>query len=352
MMNLRTNSLLMLDELHRLGFEQLRFTSMGGHRVDIYAARDEARPGATDQRLIPAVRRFTTPMFGHEPHGTEHLASKWDTLLRGGLKPNHLAGMFVLDFPDIARHGFGPDLTYREWFGGLRERLKQGAVPITHPHNSFNTPFAQVEWLYGTPERRDEHYRGPPANEFLHHTPGELEDLRDPAQPYERTRRSLLMLNELHRFGFEQLRFSSFGGHGYAHIYAARDEAHTNEYDERFVPALRRFNTLISIDGAPARDRYLAQKWDALLGGSMKPNHLAGLFVLDFPEISRGGFGPDERYREWFRELHTLLRNNPSDIPITHNHVHAQPLRFLKWSSQSQRAYPAPPANSYLIDPA
>lgn len=348
----RAKALLMLDELHRLGFEQLRFATPGGHRTHIYAARDEARPTETDARYVPAPRHFTTPLLGHEPAGTHHLASKWEQLFRSDLKPNHLAGVFLLDFPDIARNGFGPDEVYRNWFRTLRPQLQQGYLPETHPIDAFVQPHRELLWSFA-PETISS-YPGPPPNP--HHskinTAPRLVAKEDTL--HHASLRALLMLHELHRFGFEQLRFHSYGGHGYAHIFAAQDEASADITDPRFIPAVRRFNTVIQIDGAPAQNDFLSSRWRELLASTMRPNHLAGLFILDFPDIARHGFGADEDYRHWFRALRTHLATGM--LPVTHAHFsHAQPLRSLTWidvRDQNQREipYPGPPQNSYMLN--
>lgn len=345
----RAKALLMLDELHRLGFEQLRFANLGGFRTHIYAARDEAQASQTDPRFIPAPRRFTTPMFHYEPAGSAELAHKWDELFRGELRPNHLAGMFVLDFPDIARNGFGADITYRDWFRGLRPRLQQGHFPETHPRYAFHQPHRELQW-HGGVDAELAPYPGPPPNPY-HLSPSSPEPtLPQHEEPTQITLRALLMLNELHRFGFEQLRCHSYGGHGYAHIFAARDEAPITLIDRRFLPAVRRFSTLGTIDRPPGQDQSLVEKWASLLAGCLKPNHLAGMFLLDFPDIARYGFGPDETFRHWFRGLQPYLHRGL--LPVTHDGFsHAEPLRTLKWQGGSAAVsgvpYPGQPENHH-----
>jgi hypothetical protein len=361
MLHSRTKALLMLDNLHRLGFERLRFASLGGFRIHIYAACDEARPEVTDDRFWPAVRTFATPMATSAPAGVtgeEQLIQRWDELFRSELKPNHLAGLFVLDFPDIARHGFGADLVYRNWFSGLRQRMQQGNVPITHPRHAAQMPYRQLEWSSAHLAAPASDDPGPPPNPFLDHPKfqavQEKVDVSMQSQ-YHWSVRALQMLNELHRFGFEQLRFASHGGHGFAHVFAAQDEVRPTASDFRFMPAIRQFNTWIELDGAPAGDHLLAAKWAALLEGILRPNHLAGLFILDFADIARRGFGPDQAYRHWFRGLQPSLQQG--HLPITHDDFTDPPHRFVFWIPSicgpdayhsPPPDYPAAPSNEYL----
>lgn len=175
--------------------------------------------------------------------------------------------------------------------------------------------------------------------------------MRYTSPPKHPTTTALLMLNELHRFGFEQLRFESYGGHGFGAIFAAKDEVPLSFTDQRFVPAVRHFRFLDLPESLTADQSQLAEKWHELLWGDSKPNHLAGLFVLDFPDIARRGFGADEGYRNWFRPLVPLIEKGI--WPITHdNFSHAQPVRELKWSSgpvpETQAFRQLPPENPFL----
>lgn len=121
-----------VDELHRLGFEQLRFSRNSSTiywRLQVYAARDVQQQDGSIASAEPLIcMSFDTMSSG--PASAETLR-QWETLLRGTMKPRHLAGRFILDFPDLARAAYGADHAYRTWFRQLRPHLHAGYLPST-----------------------------------------------------------------------------------------------------------------------------------------------------------------------------------------------------------------------------
>ncbi|PTA66950.1 hypothetical protein C8263_15395 [Deinococcus arcticus] len=231
----------------------------------------------------------------------------------------------------------------------MAAHLPHHLLPITHPANSFAKPYEDLKWESNSATKAPPLVPAAP-------TPTDNEEVpvltrRQNGRNAVFTVRALLMLDELHRFGFEQLRFESYGGHGFIHIFAARDEVSTECLDARFTPAVRRFSTLQDYEDLPVGGHARAQAWAQLLHGTVKPNHLAGLFLLDYADVARSGFGADEPYRHWFRGLRPFLHSGL--LPITHAHFsHAQPLRELSWESLGAvPSFSGPPPNPYLTDP-
>lgn len=129
---IHSRALSLVDELQRVGFEQLRFSrsSFTTHwRIQIYAARAvREQDGFVD---ITCVHFCVSDEQVVIPHREDSLSHKWTELLRSQARPRHLAGLFALDFPEIARVAYGPDHEYREWFRSMREVLKQDYLPVT-----------------------------------------------------------------------------------------------------------------------------------------------------------------------------------------------------------------------------
>lgn len=138
--HVHTSTLLLLDELQRVGFEQLRFArsrSTGHVRIQLYAAKLANGP---DWIVEPTgLHLFISDIEGQfmhlqSPQGHRDdapLARKWTDLLSGPMKPQHLAGEVILDFPELLRPAYGPDHEYRQWFRHLRPHLHQGRLPLT-----------------------------------------------------------------------------------------------------------------------------------------------------------------------------------------------------------------------------
>ena len=130
---------LVLDELHRIGFEQLRFSrSREGQRIrmQLYAART-----ATMQDYF---YEGTGPMFCLSDNAVwtnyaSNAAVAWPRLLESDTKPKHLASLFILDFPEIMRLAHAPDHEYREWFRTLRPALLESYLPVTWSEDPYGT---------------------------------------------------------------------------------------------------------------------------------------------------------------------------------------------------------------------
>ncbi|WP_291430787.1 hypothetical protein [Deinococcus sp.] len=131
-------ALQLIDELHRVGFEQLRFArtqDMMHIRVYICAARltDNpncllAEPGI--QVVINGDGSFQLFSPDDANHNLMQLSEKWTILLNGTGHPRHLAGEFIMDFHDYLRPAYGADHEYRQWFRQLRPHLQQGRLPV------------------------------------------------------------------------------------------------------------------------------------------------------------------------------------------------------------------------------
>lgn len=167
---LHLRALQLLDELHRIGFEQLRFSRsfFTIHvRLQIYAARSvREQDGFVDIRVAQFTLSSGVVYVSHREDS--HLVSRWQALLEGAMKPQHLAGLFVLDFPEIARLGFGADHDYREWFRMLRPFLEQDYLPMTWAEDPYGSgpDFSCHVLLYG-PQPSPKSIQRPPDNPFV-----------------------------------------------------------------------------------------------------------------------------------------------------------------------------------------
>lgn len=140
--HIHNRALLILDELHRVGFEQLRFDrtrEAQSLRLHLYPARygmfQDDSPMVTFSYHVLFTR--LPQMERVDPEQTGALARKWPDLLSGPMKPRHLAGEFILDFPELLRPAYGPDHEYRPWFRHLRPHLQQGRLPLTFDEDFF-----------------------------------------------------------------------------------------------------------------------------------------------------------------------------------------------------------------------
>ncbi|WP_221091414.1 hypothetical protein [Deinococcus aquaedulcis] len=129
-----------LDELHRIGFEQLRFSRSWftvHWRLQLYAASDvweqDGFVGIDSPHLCLSDDDWITwKAPGHIKNGD------WTMLLKGDMKPKHLAGLFVLSFPRLAEAAYGSDHAYREWFRSIRPYLNTGMVPSTWEEHIYD----------------------------------------------------------------------------------------------------------------------------------------------------------------------------------------------------------------------
>lgn len=140
---LHLRALRMLDELQRIGFEQLRFcrSGEGQHvRLQIYPASQSKSDLGIQWELD---QQFTLSdsvlyLWGLDRDDSAR-QRKWQALLAGDLAPKHLAGQWVMDFVDFAHMAYGPDHEYREWFRSIRPYLAQGYLPVTWWEDPYGT---------------------------------------------------------------------------------------------------------------------------------------------------------------------------------------------------------------------
>ncbi|MCP2013216.1 hypothetical protein L1280_000344 [Deinococcus sp. HSC-46F16] len=170
-------------------------------------------------------------------------------------------------------------------------------------------------------------------------------------------RRLLALVDELHRVGFEQVRFarSRATQHVRLQVYAA---CHVRELDWLVTPSSTAFLLSdASVILMRRDDRHLALKWEELLRGDLKPRHLAGQFILDFPEIMRPAYAADHDYRQWFRTLRPHVQ--AGKLPVTYDEdamIHNLAPDFTRHVELRDLAgrvelLPAPPRNPHLPDP-
>lgn len=142
--------------------------------------------------------------------------------------------------------------------------------------------------------------------------------------------RLLQVVDELHRIGFEQLRFSRswFTVHWRLQLYAARDVQEQDGFVALGTPHLCLSDDQWIAHKAPDRTR--GGDWEALLAGDMKPKHLAGRFVLSFPKLCGAAYGPDHEYRQWFRKLRPYLEAGMTPSTWEENVYDGDPYFFMR----------------------
>lgn len=165
--------------------------------------------------------------------------------------------------------------------------------------------------------------------------------------------RLLLIVGELHKVGFERLRVSiGVGMLLRAHVFTAYDERVAEAED---WPAIREVwaSVAFCVPYLPHdcdERTHVEAIWTALLTGSMRPRHLAGRFVLDFPELARGAYGPDQEYAHWYRRVVPLVLQD--DAPYMYgDHGASGPPAGTLLRSRSEKRFPLPPSNPYLARP-
>jgi hypothetical protein len=147
--------LLMLQELHRMGFEKLRAPAYDyplGWRCPIIPAAwtHKNQMGIFDRKPSHHGGTFEDPEFGdlletevHSLRYTYYGASKqqpfgWQDMVFA--TPLELAARFLQAFPEIAVCGWGPDLEYAQWFGRMLE--------MTYPHGVITAFYADEYGAY------------------------------------------------------------------------------------------------------------------------------------------------------------------------------------------------------------
>ena len=160
----------LLDELHRIGLEQLRFSrsfSTMYARVYVYAARS-AKSQDRESGSSPVSFVFSNDVVYLSGRDDGHMQARWTELLTGTMKPRHLAAQFVLDFPEIARPAYGPDHEYRTWFRKLRPHLEAGLLPFTWREDIYkgDSEFYLQSVLMIGPQTEDIIFPRPPRNPY------------------------------------------------------------------------------------------------------------------------------------------------------------------------------------------
>ena len=166
--------------------------------------------------------------------------------------------------------------------------------------------------------------------------------------------RLLEVVDELHRIGFEQLRFSRswFTVHWRFQLYAASEVWNQDGFIDLDSPHI-----CLSDDmwvAGKAKGKYKQANWVELLAGEMKPKHLAGLFVLSFPKLAGMAYGPDHAYREWFRTLRPYLRAGMLPSTWEENIYDGDAEFFMRHTLMREcvgnkvKILPRPPHNSFV----
>lgn len=145
-------------------------------------------------------------------------------------------------------------------------------------------------------------------------------DTTSPDGPQERIddgRRVLLMVAELHRLGYQQLRIVPFVYHlgtwrcglTFRQNITPDHGALSIEWDSYVMP---------QYSSASKREVF---GWEDAREAT--PSQLAELFLARFPEVSRHGYGPDDEYVRWF--INMLRETEPDCLPIASSEFCAMP---------------------------
>ncbi|MDV6373667.1 hypothetical protein [Deinococcus arenicola] len=174
-LRLHLRVLQLLDELHRIGFEQFRFArSYEGQRVrlQLYPASLSRSNEGIQWDIAQQFTLSHTELYLWGMSCAERgLEEKWAGLLAGELASKHLVGLWVLDFADFSRLAYGPDHAYREWFRTLRPLLQQGYLPMTWEEDHHGTtPNYDRHVVMQNASGRTELFPRPPDNPFTAET--------------------------------------------------------------------------------------------------------------------------------------------------------------------------------------
>ena len=155
------NVLLMVRELHRMGFERLRacpyIYAMGTWRCAIAPAawihnRNEQTPGAMPFELTHTIEKLLgkgSSVHFYTSANEQRLFSDRETWF---LSPRALAEQYLQRFPAIAAVGYGPDPDYVAWFERTLDHLAPNGIfyafaeqePATNELYTLMTPILRV----------------------------------------------------------------------------------------------------------------------------------------------------------------------------------------------------------------
>ncbi len=160
----------------------------------------------------------------------------------------------------------------------------------------------------------------------------------DPQEQIDDCRRVLLMVAELHRLGYQQLRIVPFLYH-----------LGTWRCGLTFRQNIKANHGALSIESGwhlmPQYSSASKRKvfgWEDVLEAT--PSRLAELFLARFPEVSRRGYGPDDEYVRWF--INMLRETEPDCLPIAYQDFCSMPpsgLGTVGLRSLELTAAPLPP---------
>jgi hypothetical protein len=157
--------------------------------------------------------------------------------------------------------------------------------------------------------------------------------------------RLLLLAGELHKVGFERLRVVIGRDHWFrAHLFAASD----GSGDMGNWPASRQIVVSSGVNAAFLSETraHLPALWTGLLEGELRPRHLVGRFILDFPDLAHAAYGADQEYARWYRRLMPLLLNDDPPCMYGENMPDGAPEGTLPLL-RSGGHFPAPPKNPW-----
>lgn len=167
-------------------------------------------------------------------------------------------------------------------------------------------------------------------------------------EPLSPATRYLLLIGELHKVGFERLRFVA-GGEQYmrVHAYAACNEEKSKDgwSVPELVYSMEMFGN--ALPKQEAKQAALRIAWQARLESELRPRHLVGQFVLDFPKFVKPAYGADQAYAHWFRQLVPYLLKGYHPRMYGDPYDDTPPGFFQLSKSGDMQQFPDPPPNPF-----
>jgi hypothetical protein len=126
---------LMLAELHRRGYEQLRIVpGMSPSGMHYRCGITPALNVASDHGALA----IDTNLVANQTSANGDRLFNWEDA--GEASIGELARMFIRRFPHLAKLGRAPDANYARWFDSALEHARRGAFPIAYDDGYFERP--------------------------------------------------------------------------------------------------------------------------------------------------------------------------------------------------------------------